>query len=179
MGRARLTGQSGGGGSNIKSIQRGLYDMVSATQVTINIFPIDTNASIVRITFNGTGKVIFLSRVLMSCKILNSTQIELKRDSSNIYSAQPIYWEVIEFNNVKSIQNGSVAMDVNSKNIAINTVELSKSMMFYNIWSTSLNSDSENTRLGGYLLNNTVIKFEGYAPQSYGISVNWQVIEFK
>jgi len=118
------------GGSNIKSIQRGSATIVNGqVKLAITITEVNQSNSIVRVTHIGTSAEPRIS--LIRVTFLSNTQIEIEKNSS----ATPndlIYWEVVEFNNVKSKQTGSVTLSSTSVvNTTVTSVVLGKSMVFY------------------------------------------------
>ena len=99
MGVGYLTGQ-GGGGSNIKSIQRGTLTLTT-TSADVTISEISENSSIVKI-YNKpkTNKVDIQARnACIKTKITSSTNINFAKNTSG--NDVDIFWEAIEFKKYK------------------------------------------------------------------------------
>lgn len=178
MAKGIVIGGLNSGGSNIKSKQSGTVGITDLSQIDVAISPIDLSKSIVRVFFAGTGQITQLNYMMITVDFLTNSSIRIKRGASLGSYVQPIYWEVIEFNNVKSLQRGSLVMTTASQNVTCSPVDVSKSMLFYHQWSTSTDGLAKNVRLGNYLTSPTNILFEGYAPQTFAPNVDWQLIEF-
>ena len=166
------------GGSNIKSKQSGTVDIAGLTTKDITISAVDLSKSIVRVVFGGNAQAGMLNSVLVSAWFINSTTIRVYRYTSSSDTTQPIYWEVVEFNNVKSKQTGELICAAPTTDITISPVNLSKTMLFYYLWSQSTGYFINNARLGGYLTSQTNLQFSGYAPQNNYIVADWQLLEF-
>lgn len=169
----------GFGGKNIKSIQRGSVSPFgdgAGKSHDITISSVDTSKSIVRLTYfpNGTSPATATVRI----SLVNSTKINLARFMDNYIYSGVLYWEVIEFNNVKSKQIGSTSGSGGSpKTISISPVDLNKSLVFYSQYSTSTNAAgvfARDSDSGLGLINNNTLELTGQS-SSY---IFWQVIEF-
>lgn len=179
-------GIGGGGGSNIKSIQRGTatFDYTSGTLLNISISSINPNKSIVRITYNrnsenGAQPAFFD----IACKIVDATNIQLIRQSVGNSSVTDIIvnWEVIEFNNVKSKQTGVVnGMSSNSNtDVEITSINTNKSLLLFNHTHNTDNigysSLANYIFIRGSIYNSTTLRFYILALTP---TIYWQVIEF-
>lgn len=164
----------GVGGSNIKSIQSGTA-APTATSQTITISAIDMTKSIVKMTSNaGTGSN--LSALMPKIVITNSTTLTITFQSTP--PTTYLYWEVIEFNNVKSLQSGVTAIAAStSPNITISSINLSKSTLFFSADDgVTANTNYIEAAIMGKLLDTTTLNFS----QSSSVARNaaWYVIEF-
>lgn len=154
--------------SCIKSIQRG----TSAVSGNIFINPVDINSSIILTSSPrpDKGEVVF--------KANNNIAIS-HGVWGDIDSISKFSWQVIEFNNVKSKQTGSVSFrDIsdNKKKININNVNISKTIVL------AYSEDSDNTDIRKhsdvycFLENSNTLSFQGMTKTNF--EVTWQVIEF-
>jgi hypothetical protein len=157
--------------SNVKSIQRGSIAITSTSQ-NIVISAVTTANSIVRIynqasTSSSTGD--------FSGTLTSSTNLNITNSMWTV--SQTIYWEVIEFNNVKSLQTGTYSLSVTSTTGVMQTVTISsinsvKALLFSNETSSSSTADGQSI---GVILNSTTLGFNTvYATKT----IKWQVIEF-
>ncbi len=166
-------GLNGGGGSNIKSIQRGSHVLYNVIGQTITIGEVDLTKSIVKITVHA-DTISYAGPVnrAVKAKLISSTGLNFSVNSAapvNTY----IEWEVIEFNNVKSIQKGDVALSANAlKSVTVSPIETSKSVLF--ISHTSSTTDGV-----GYLVSGKVTSPTNIDLRCMSVSnVYWQLIEF-
>lgn len=167
--KTKLTGTY----SNIKSVQRGEFNWASETSVDITISSINENNAISIIDYFPTS---YGDRSSTAIQIINSTTIRLTRVSS-LASGEIIYWQVVEFNNVKTKQQG-IAQNTtgNIENFTISSIDLNKSILFFSMTS-HVGSDvgGFNFKNGGKISTPTTISFKALnGNKSY-----WQVIEFK
>lgn len=174
-------------GTKIASYQSGRTQRSNTSrtiQVTIN--PVNTANSIVRV------KGVFLEEYendskwsdIMSCiaSFENSNTIEFRfgdTDSEIDYSY--IYWEVIEFENVKSVQTGIMqpaevnpATDAGGTNITITPVNINNCLLFYDLYSAASYNYMNNIRWK--FVNNTTLNIGSYY-LSYQY-VRWWLVEF-
>jgi hypothetical protein len=161
------------GGSNIKSIQRGTAT-ISALTTNITITSVDLSKSIVIMTQSLREND---ARVSVTAKITTATNLQLVSNlvgSTNTF----VSWEVIEFNNVKSLQKGLATFTGSAGfNTTITSVNLSKAM----IVSSSRLSATASGHLHSCtarLTTQTNINFQGWSSATDAQNVEWQVIEF-
>ena len=161
--------------SNIKSIQRGSVSLTAASQ-TVTIAAVDTTKAIVRITyFNSAGQQ--ARGDLIQATLTNATTITL---ALNYYSvAITVEWEVIEFNNVKSLQTGVLSGNAPPQTVTIASINPLKSMLFF---SFNTNSSSSNDvaycKLNMYISGATSL-YCNYANVTGEVKlIAWQVVEF-
>lgn len=167
----------GGGGSNIKSVQRGSVVMTTATK-DIPISAVDMNNAIVLLNFAsklGGGSVV--KPLCQKGQLTSSTNLQITATdySSNV----TVYWQVVEFNNVKSVQRGILAMQNVNKDVTISSINVDKSLIYATNDTSIASSDMNYALSGGYaILNSTTLRF--YSPfDSSTKNIAWQVIEFK
>ena len=179
MGVGYLTGQ-GGGGSNIKSIQRGSVTPWNNTtqtiaNITINVVDISKSILLIRPNYRGTYGFDDVTSGLLT----TSTNLQLIRSSKLNAVASVIYWEVIEFNNVKSLQKGYVntAGGLTARNETIPEVNVEKSTIFTSQINSLVNSTTHKQSICGADLT-TPTNLALYSDRT-DTTVYWQVIEFK
>lgn len=174
MGVGYLTGQ-GGGGSNIKSIQRGTLTLTT-TSADVTISEISENSSIVKIYNKPKTSVDIQARnACIKTKITSSTNINFAKNTSG--NDVDIFWEAIEFKNIKSIQRGDYRITTQGvlESITISAVDLSKSFIVASWTSTGANSNTAAVMDIAYLDSETVVKVSSSV---YVGIIHWQVIEF-
>lgn len=169
----RLHGLLGGGGSNIKSIQRGITKITSPTH-NVTIAEVDLNKAILIMSFDpiSTGS----SDKSVGGKLTTSTNIQFL---CKLEYNQAVSWQVIEFNNVKSVQRGSVSgIDLgNGETFNITSIDTTKSFLVFNY-----RLDASGTAVLGYpcrgqITTSTTIEFQsGFGALTD--AVEWEVIEF-
>lgn len=167
------------GGANIKSIQRGTYSYLNKTTADINISEVDLTKAIVKVQIlqNGFSTA---HGSLISVKFLNSTTIRLQSLSAR-GNAFEVYWEVIEYNNVKSIQTGSTAISGTASSAlrTITSIDVNKSDLFFSIRSDSSSSSISYMNVVGKVNSSTQLGFyRDLSGNSANTTVEWQIIEF-
>lgn len=167
--------QGEGGGSNIKSIQRGSITSVStSTTVDITISSVDVNKSTVEIRSNPEGTA---ANTLFYAELINSTTVRLTRyGTSSVSSNFKLDWEVTEYNNVKSKQSGLYTTTLTriDESVSISTIDPNKSKL---ILSQAVNYAGTAVPYvvgAGIIASATSFVLYGAA----GRDVAWQVIEF-
>lgn len=183
----RLHGLIGtGGGSNIKSIQRGSF-IGNVLSKNVTITSIDPQKSIVIIdaldypfdSATQTGKYYF------DAEIINNTTLLFERLTNDTTLYPTVYWTVIEYNNAKSKQSG--ILDVNSQTIkgasvTIAAVNRDKSILVISKRHTADGNEgavSTNTLADAVLTNGTTITFHRNGATFFWTwRFKWQVIEF-
>lgn len=164
-------GLDGPGGSIIKSIQRG-EGTLGGTTANITLSPVNLGIAIPRVSYYGAfgGP----NNDTVSATLTTITNLRLVRANSG--EGAPVYnWEVIEFNNVKSLQTGVVTLTSNVQNVAISSVDVNKTLVFP---SFHANSGMTPSYTMAYILNSsTNIKFTSYG-HGVNFPVCYYVIEF-
>ncbi len=163
----------------IKSIQRGSTTMESVSSLNITISSVDITKSIVRVTISAANTTTSWNAV--SAKITSATNIQLNRQVS--WATTPrVYWEVIEFNSVASIQSGAYTQAHSTnidevRDVTISSVNTSKSLIFFSNQYTVANNEWGYNTLGAFFNSATVLRFT-IRGQGQTIYMEWQVIEF-
>ena len=160
-------------GSNIKSIQRGSATM-NALTVNVAISAVDITKSIVKIYMRNTA-VSGTGYLTANAEITTSTNLRLAVVAI-IVGTEVVDWEIIEFNNVKSLQKGTKVVSTTSEIVTITGVEPTKSVLFIS-WDAPMSSNMHNLSASGELTNSTTITL---FQASSGVvrTIKWQVIEF-
>lgn len=175
MGVGYLTGQ-GGGGSNIKSLQHISSNLSSSLEIgTITISAVDITKTIIKPVFPPSTIARGSS---ISFKFLDSTTIQWQRDQSG--TVQPIVIDVVEFNNVKSLQRSEISLSTSdvTLDVTIAAVDTSKTLVFSSLRSTATNNDALSFMYSVSLKNANAVNITRQ-PQSFIAYVNIEVIEFK
>lgn len=115
--------------SPIKSIQRGYADIAGSTKnLEVNISEIDKSKSIIRVSPESKG--LDSGSLAILGKITSNSKIELERETSHNVNIG-VYWEVIEFNEIKSKQEGQVLVGYGQgfQEINISEIDIEKSII--------------------------------------------------
>ncbi|MBC3901686.1 hypothetical protein GH811_19025 [Acetobacterium malicum] len=178
-----------GGGSNIKSIQRGVTQIhYSASSVEVTINSVDKTKSIIRLSqegADGTSSGALPSTFIRGTFKTGEAKIVLDRPVSggNANYSIYVYWEVIEF--AFPVQSGVLTMGSNSANeyATITAINRNKSTLFFS-YNTPNNAGSYfnpmNTFINGSLASDTLVYFGRKAAEtSCSANIAWFVVEFK
>ena len=174
-------GIGGSGGDNIKSIQRGSFLDNKSKNQTVDISEIDLSKSICLIEYDypRTTMGVSSTQSMLSIDFLNNTQIVIRRASEGSALSSDIrliHWTVVEFNNVKSLQRGSISSSSSGRIVAITPVNMQKSLIFCS--SQGSPSGSMSSAIQAYAVFQDNSNVEIYPKADYYI-VNWQIVEFK
>lgn len=166
----------GAGGSNVKSIQRGEYSVqTNDTTINISISEVDLDCAIARFmgVTNGYGSP---DKDLFTAKLTSPTNLRLTRGGSG-YTAT-VAWEIVEFNNVKSVQRGSITAS-STLNISIGAVDIAKSLVIFDAYTTGTSASlfGESTRQV-VLTSSTNLRILSHITSTLS-TLEWKVIEFK
>lgn len=161
-------------GNVTKSIQRGVGTLTTGTTLDVTISAIDVTKSVATITHANASN--YASDTLVAIEILNSTTIRIYINTSPsnlVYFA----WQVIEFNNVKSLQKGNNIIDSYQaeKTVTISSIDANKSLLFFSFDCSVASSQFSLAHCRGCISNSTTLSFLGYGN---GYKCYWQVIEF-
>ena len=162
--------------SCIKSIQRGTMSFTASDKTfTATISSVDTTKAIVRVSnFNTDGAAY---EDCFSIKLTNATTITVARQYAG-GGTITVCWEVIEFNNVKSIQRGEIVNNSSKPATAtISSVNTAKALMFLSFSSCQMNSNPSYFMANYQITSATSISIDGYSGTFYS-TYEWQVIEF-
>jgi hypothetical protein len=163
------------GGSNIKSIQSIETTYYNQTSKTITISAVNPQNTIVYVSFGSSGGGQNASDVI-NVELTNSTTVTL---TSTIAGTNTDYLliTVVEYNNVKSKQTGSVAsLSSSTTNITISPVNINKCILAFSF-------SSNNTASWGFipymvLTASTNLKIYLNYLGSLPSNIKWQILEF-
>ena len=180
MGESFLV-KRGGGGSNIKSIQQGVVSQ-SFRSITIPISPIDKEKSLVEVSVESYSRYGY--DCLVMCSLVSNNAIKLQRGDN--YDSNVIY-RVIEFNNVKSRQEGTFTLSGDNipfnEIVTINTIDPFKSILYATMMQTGWRDFWVDLAIQTEIVDSTHIRFFNSRKIIYDdselITVHWQLIEFK
>lgn len=162
-----------GGGSNIKSIQRG-SSVVSAISTDVTISAVDLTKAVVTLSFKSPIGGTYASKGLIRGGLTSATNLNLSiSDSANFPTVD---WVIVEFNNVKSLQSGNKVTSVVSDSVTISTVNMAKAILFFSYLTSSFLTDFNGILLNVTLATSTSITIK----QATAINkdINWFVVEF-
>lgn len=164
--------------SNIKSIQRGSATINATNSVDVAITSINLTQSILNFGCSKASGNVAPVTVAVMGKLTNSTNINFSTDSNAV--AITVYWEVIEFNNVKSVQRGDLTINADNTDIAvtINSVNISKSMAITSCKTGYSTATAIGVVCAAQLTSATNLNVRGAYPSGYAVTAHWQVIEF-
>lgn len=165
------------GGSNIKSNQSGVATMTTVS-IDIPINTVDLSESIVIVNFteslNNT-----LSCLSIKGEITAANNLNLSRKNAD--AGLTVYWQVIEFNNVKSLQKGTYVLPFNTGSldnlVSVNKYNISKSIVVisYTVDSTTGVAWGMGAYVSKYSENQLNIARNHIIA---GLTVHWQLVEF-
>lgn len=174
----REHGVGNSGGSNVKSIQRGVIKSFPASKtLDINIGAVNVDISTIEIKYY-TDNVAFTAAI--SAVLLNPTTIRLSKfNDSQITDHFSLEWVVTEYNNVKSKQTGIYTLDSawTEKFVTISAVNPSKAKLISSNISGNNHYAYGNFSTAARIVDSTRIGFYGLHTGTN--IVDWQVIEFK
>ena len=180
MGVGYLTGQ-GGGGSNVKSIQSGSGTLDGSTlSSTIAVSAVNISKSVIIINTSTSGYSEPMGAMHLKAELTGPTTISISRGREN---GIPLFysWVLVEFNNVKSKQTGSLNLGSNQfATQTISQISTAKSLVFWSSFSTSTGPGTQGRQPLCYFTSSTQLAINGNYGSAYNdLSVHWQVIEFK
>lgn len=172
----------GGADNNIQSIQRGLTaipDADSGESITITNVDITKSIVMARVAYANIDTLQIRQYDAIGY-LYNGTTLKLARQYGGVGTSNDIFveWQVIEYKNVKSLQSGTITSAGTLTNQAINSVDLSKSLLFYSYKSIS----SGTSPLGRFICGATLTSATNIQVRSmYSASKNvqWYVVEFE
>jgi len=173
-----------GGGSNIKSIQQGVVSQ-SFKSITIPISPINKEKSLVEVSVESFSRYGY--HCLVMCSLVSNNAIKLQRGNDNVTYASNVIYRVIEFNNVKSRQEGTFTLSGNNipfnEIVTINTINPFKSILYATMMQTDWRDFWVDLAIQTEIVDSTHIRFFNSRKVIYEdsglITVHWQLIEFK
>jgi hypothetical protein len=167
----------GPSGSSIKSVQRGATQIDSGQNTkTLSISSVDLSKAVVKFTAYNPAETDPANCAIRVFFIDHQQLYFIMRANVDILAVQ-IFWEVIEFNNVKSIQRGSVtSIAGGGQTITISEINPAKSFVF---------ASHSHTLTGAAIVRAMVQKLciTDSTTLTHSASYNqsdleWQVIEF-
>lgn len=171
LSKASIFGSAGG--SNIKSIQRGVATILyNATSSTVSIASVNTDKAIVKINIKGSADT--PDKLVVAVTLTNENTLTFARNTANadVYIA----WEVVEFVSVKSKQTGTTTCAQGSDvNVPITAVDLAKCMVFVSHKTSYTSNYAGCMTIMANLTTTTNLHLYSATGPAY---VNWQIIEF-
>ena len=167
--------KGGGGGSNIKSIQRGTTTL-SAVTTNVAITAVDLTKAIVKISYYSPDGANTHANANMTAEITTTTNLAFVLNTYNSSYPPVVTWEIIEFIQVKSLQHGIYTNNTTPMIITITAVNVAKSILF-----TSFNTADAGVGMYGVyhraeLTNSTTITHTHI--QLATMSISYYVVEF-
>lgn len=187
--RGIVKGGLNDGGSNIKSIQRGFIQLdnggASPYTNSITISAVDLTKAIIKITVNGNdpdNTYYTVERHCVKASLTNATTLALYLTAATISPYCPsVSWEVIEFNNVKSLQKGTTAMagTLGSVNQTIAAIDMAKTIIFFSHSMTGPAGNLLYQNVSCVLASTTQLTFRRLILASVSNSIYWFAVEFE
>ncbi|MBU5486458.1 hypothetical protein KQI86_19335 [Clostridium sp. MSJ-11] len=163
--------RSSGGCNAIKSIQSGEYYFQSdIANANITISTVDFNKSVVIIEDESS---VDRTTTYFMGQLFNNNTLNIQRNNGNAYGAATVYWRVIEFDNIKSVQQGVISSTQFMYPIPINRVNVSKTLAFASFKTTDLSNISYVRKQLVVSESNLVIRSRTESKVWY-----WYVVEF-
>lgn len=167
-------------GGGIKSVQSGVKNILASDPATIDIDinTVDLSKTIIKInysvniTYSGSNEIRALS---LGAFLFSREKIRLIRNRTP--TILKVYWEVIEFEKVKSLQTGVTTIADENGSININFVDKSKAFIFFSNTATSSSKTSSHELFTMLSINtNTSLSYDQYSATEK--TLYWTVIEF-
>ena len=171
-----------GGGSNVKGVQRGIFSFTSGEKTKrIEISSVDLDRSVVLVHYAKLGSQPSRDQKVRA-QLVSDTEIEFNIEGDAYTNT--IAWDVIEFNNVKSLQRGTLVAkftNITSRaDLYIQPVNIQKSMVFFSNTTNYISSQSavyqRNVRYS--FMNSSCIGFYQDEFDTITKVIDWQVVEF-
>lgn len=160
----------------IKSYQSGSISPWSGntiTEKTISISAIDASKSIARISYRLGGGT-NINDTETAIEIVDATTIKLTRNTGlNNYNTY--YWEVIEFDNVKSKQTGIAITTGETQNVGMSPINMNRSILFCSGTNSSTGNTFYNCGFGYRITGISIFTLNSSVTT---IKVYWQLLEF-
>jgi hypothetical protein len=166
-------GLNGGGGNNIKSIQRGRAQITTALK-DITIAGVDLSKSIVILSQQGQTNSTPRELMVMG-ELTSSTNLQLTTYaySSSFY----VSWTVIEFKDIKSLQKGkTIVPSFTAVTATVSAVDLSKSILFYSFKHNWTGQYTAGALAECGIVDSTTLSFQ--QSQSSEKTFAWYLVEF-
>ncbi len=174
--------------SNIKSIQRGTVQInnggASPYTLSTTISSVDLDCSIVKIYVKSPSDDSYdrCDRCSVKVYIDASTTLKFYLDEATVSSGgytPYIAWEVIEFNNVKSLQKGTCSYTSSGSytDVTVSNFTTSKAILFFSFSSTSTSDELTDYMTAGYITDGTTVTFYGNSGAGTK-SIYYYLIEF-
>ena len=162
------------GGSNIKSVQRGIATFAGwTTQTTVNYTAVDTDNTAILLNSLVVDGACSQARL----GVTNFTATSFTAQKGVAGNSSTVAWQAIEFKDLKSFQRGNKSIFGTSGTQVITGVDLSKSFILFNFYTEYGLANAIGMDMRVYLTSSTQISFEvGGAGNWF---VDWYVIETK
>lgn len=185
MGVGFLHGQTGGGKKSvIKSIQSGTISIAVGTKTnTATISSVDlSKAAIIHNGSRGgtnSSTESALNRVNVTLTLTNSTTLTANSYINVTTTATIVSYTIVEFDNIKSIQRGSISIPSGISGTAtVTAVDMSKSILLHNGFFTAAANNAQRAFHTLVLTNSTTITAERTSTAASDATVNYSLIEF-
>jgi hypothetical protein len=169
-------------GAAIKSLQTGDVSLSGKTSLDIPISNVDVNNSIVLITLKikGTGSSAYYYSPI--AKLTSPTNLRLERGGDNSSRYPIVFWQVVEFEGLKSLQTGTVDASINNntvEDVPISNVNVNSTIVLVTFKAAVHNDSLLIFATSAKLTSPTNLRLErGDTHSSAYPIVFWQVIEF-
>ena len=166
--------------SVISKIQRGDATIgADPNYINIPIETVDINKAVVIVrpyyaSAGGATPYVSVTRALGY--LLNNNTLRLERYSTGNYRQTKVFWEVVTFKDIKSLQKGQVVSTTRDTDISISSVDLNKSLIFFSLKTQSSRDGAIYNIAGVSLTNSTTLTVS----HLFGAEtvIQWYVVEF-
>lgn len=161
--------------ATLKSVQSGTTTIpVNSNSQTVTITSVDTTKAFLVFSVTTDEAKPNISEV--RGQITNATTLTFNRSVINNTPVAKIAWYVAEFTSGVSVQRGSVAMDVTTKNVTITGVTTSRSFPIISYESKSGNYDA-TVFIKAKITSSTNLEISNQQADA-NATVEWQVVDF-
>lgn len=166
--------------SNIKSIQRFIVNMTSSTLANVTISAVDLTKAVVNVKPMSGTQTADSSHFWMQGVLTTSTNLQITCAAASAGS-RSIDVEVIEFNNVKSIQTitSSIVASSGSTSVTISSVNMNKTLLYYSWTNTNSSGFDNNCDIPSIIVtSSTSIQAHHWYANAYVTNFVCYVVEF-
>lgn len=157
----------------LNSIQEGLLSSWTGNNTTITISSVDITKAFVTISWRIDANE--PQHFSVTAQLENSTTIRIQRYSTSA-NAINLRWQVVEFSSGVTVQRGSRVMNSATENVALSSVDTSKSFPIITLRNVGVEFTAEDG-VEAYISSSTNLELAGGAAGTY-VTVEWQVVEY-
>lgn len=164
------------GGASVSNVQRDSIVM-TGTIINVPITAVDLSKAIATVKVWNTGSGPDASEMFVGAELTSATNLRLHLEVYDASNQPEVAWQVVEYENVKSLQRDVLLVDSAIETDAIASVDITKSILFFS-YTTIIGSSVNLAGLYGELTDATTLTFKQFGTAGWAKDAYWQVIEF-